>query len=204
MEGYTQARFTHVATPEGHMVLTGRDGVLMRCEDEPIHIPGAVQTFGCLIVVREESDGSLQVRQASEVSLQNLRRRCEQFPLTSRNGLSYCRRIPVISSVSPPGTYFHYHLFWIAWKKTKRTSCGTPWNRWKIGKKICWNQVRMSFSSPDLANQARGQGEQSLACTGDAGVPHIASSKRTVPVAAMVTGQSLFSNLSPSRTTSTL
>jgi hypothetical protein len=34
LESMTQTRFKHVATEEGHMVLTGRDGVLMRCEDE--------------------------------------------------------------------------------------------------------------------------------------------------------------------------
>lgn len=67
LEAMTQTRFKHVATEEGHMILTGRDGELLRCEDEPIHIPGAVQSFGCMVVVREEEDGSLLVRQASEV-----------------------------------------------------------------------------------------------------------------------------------------
>lgn len=66
LEAMTQTRFKHVETEEGHMILTGRDGVLMRCEDEPIHIPGAVQSFGCMVVVREDAEGSLVVRQASE------------------------------------------------------------------------------------------------------------------------------------------
>lgn len=68
IEAMTQTRFKHVETEDGHMVLTGRDGVLMRCEDEPIHIPGAVQQFGCMVVVREDTEGALVVRQASEVS----------------------------------------------------------------------------------------------------------------------------------------
>lgn len=34
LEQRTQMRFKHVQTDEGHMVLTGRDGVLLRCEDE--------------------------------------------------------------------------------------------------------------------------------------------------------------------------
>ncbi|CAD6913701.1 unnamed protein product [Tilletia controversa] len=65
-EGQTTMRFTHVETEEGHMVLTGRDGELMRCEDEPIHIPGAIQSFGCMLVVREDEEGALVVRQCSE------------------------------------------------------------------------------------------------------------------------------------------
>ncbi|CAO1630767.1 unnamed protein product [Parajaminaea phylloscopi] len=66
IEQMTQMRFKHIETEDGHMVLTGRDGVLHRCEDEPIHIPGAVQSFGCMVVIREEEEGRLVVRQASE------------------------------------------------------------------------------------------------------------------------------------------
>ena len=63
------ARFKHVVTTEGHAVITGRDGsTLQRCEDEPIHIPGAVQGFGLLIALREGSDGRFQVRIVSENS----------------------------------------------------------------------------------------------------------------------------------------
>jgi light-regulated signal transduction histidine kinase (bacteriophytochrome) len=62
------ARFQHVVTDGGHAVITGRDGeTLQRCEDEPIHIPGAVQGFGLLIALREEA-GKLVVRVASENS----------------------------------------------------------------------------------------------------------------------------------------
>ncbi|KAL1632185.1 hypothetical protein SLS56_003919 [Neofusicoccum ribis] len=38
------------------------------CEDEPIHIPGAIQGFGLLIALEEESDGKLIVRIVSENS----------------------------------------------------------------------------------------------------------------------------------------
>lgn len=66
IESMTLPRFKHVATDQGHMVVTGREGEITRCEDEPIHIPGAVQSFGCMIVVREEEEGCLVVRQCSE------------------------------------------------------------------------------------------------------------------------------------------
>lgn len=39
---FVTTRFKHVVTDEGHAILTGRDGILERCEDEPIHTPGAV------------------------------------------------------------------------------------------------------------------------------------------------------------------
>jgi len=62
------ARFKHVVTDGGHAVITGRDGeTLQRCEDEPIHIPGAVQNFGLLIAFKEE-DGKLVVHIVSENS----------------------------------------------------------------------------------------------------------------------------------------
>ena len=59
-------RFTHVVTDDGYAMITGRDGVLQRCEDEPIHTPGAVQSFGVLIALREENDGCFVVRYVSE------------------------------------------------------------------------------------------------------------------------------------------
>lgn len=61
-------RFRHVVTEEGHAVITGRDGTLQRCEDEPIHTPGAIQSFGLLVALREETDGRLSVRCVSENS----------------------------------------------------------------------------------------------------------------------------------------
>lgn len=68
LEQLTTTRFEHVKTAEGHMILTGRGGKLARCEDEPIHIPGAVQSYGCMIVVRISPEGEMVVRQASENS----------------------------------------------------------------------------------------------------------------------------------------
>ncbi|OCL08631.1 hypothetical protein AOQ84DRAFT_292736, partial [Glonium stellatum] len=69
--GLVTARFKHVISDGGHAVITGRDGdVLQRCEDEPIHIPGAVQGFGLLIALQEDSENSntLPVRIVSENS----------------------------------------------------------------------------------------------------------------------------------------
>lgn len=67
--GILTARFKHVVTEGGHAVITGRDGeTLQRCEDEPIHIPGAIQAFGLLIALSEVSEGKLQVRVVSENS----------------------------------------------------------------------------------------------------------------------------------------
>ena len=67
--GLLTARFKHVVTDEGHAVIIGRDGdTLQRCEDEPIHIPGAVQGFGLLIALQEVDEGKLQVRVVSENS----------------------------------------------------------------------------------------------------------------------------------------
>lgn len=39
---------------------------LRRCEDEPIHLPGAIQSFGALLGLRYSNDGHLEVRVASE------------------------------------------------------------------------------------------------------------------------------------------
>ncbi|XP_014555803.1 hypothetical protein COCVIDRAFT_27376 [Bipolaris victoriae FI3] len=62
-------RFKHVSTEGGHMVITGREGeTLQRCEDEPIHLPGAVQGFGLLVALQDDPDGNLQVRIVSENS----------------------------------------------------------------------------------------------------------------------------------------
>ena len=67
--GHLTDRFKHVVTDEGHAVITGRDGeTLQRCEDEPIHIPGAVQGFGLLVALHEEVEGKLTVRVVSENS----------------------------------------------------------------------------------------------------------------------------------------
>ncbi|KAK5412745.1 hypothetical protein LTR06_005716 [Exophiala xenobiotica] len=60
------ARFKHIVTDGGHAVITGRDGeTLQRCEDEPIRIPGAIQSFGLLVALREEEE-KFVVRVVSE------------------------------------------------------------------------------------------------------------------------------------------
>ncbi|KAI4745305.1 hypothetical protein E4T50_04354 [Aureobasidium sp. EXF-12298] len=67
--GLMTARFKHVVSEGGHAIITGRDGdTLQRCEDEPIHIPGAVQGFGLLVALEEETEGKLIVRVVSENS----------------------------------------------------------------------------------------------------------------------------------------
>jgi light-regulated signal transduction histidine kinase (bacteriophytochrome) len=67
-DGYMTARFSHVMTEDGHAVITGRAGEpLQRCEDEPIHVPGAIQNFGMLVALAEE-DGKYIVRVVSENS----------------------------------------------------------------------------------------------------------------------------------------
>lgn len=68
--GLVTHRFTHVETEDGHAVVTGRDGdVLQRCEDEPIHIPGAIQGFGLLIALEDTGEaGVLPVRIVTENS----------------------------------------------------------------------------------------------------------------------------------------
>ena len=67
--GLVTARFKHVITNGGHAIITGRDGdTLQRCEDEPIHIPGAIQGFGLLIALSEDAEGKLTVRVVSENS----------------------------------------------------------------------------------------------------------------------------------------
>ena len=68
--GLLTARFKHIMTEGGHAVIVGRDGdTLQRCEDEPIHIPGAVQGFGLLIALREDNAGKFKVRIVSENSM---------------------------------------------------------------------------------------------------------------------------------------
>lgn len=63
------SRFQHIVTESGHAIITGRDSNDFQfCEDEPIHIPGAVQSFGVLIALEEEKEGKLVVRVVSENS----------------------------------------------------------------------------------------------------------------------------------------
>lgn len=68
--GLVTSRFKHIMTDGGHAIITGLDGEkLQRCEDEPIHTPGAVQGFGLLIALHEDvATGNFVVRIASENS----------------------------------------------------------------------------------------------------------------------------------------
>lgn len=77
---------------------------IYRCEDEPIHIPGAIQSFGALIAVRESSDGLFNVRIVSEnseavtglepESLFNLR--CFTDLLLQRDRLEFVSRVAAL------------------------------------------------------------------------------------------------------------
>lgn len=63
------SRFEHVVTESGHAIITGRQcDSFQFCEDEPIHIPGAIQSFGALIALEEGEEGKLVVRVVSENS----------------------------------------------------------------------------------------------------------------------------------------
>jgi light-regulated signal transduction histidine kinase (bacteriophytochrome) len=65
----TTARFQHIITDDGHALITSRDDKdIQSCEEEPIHTPGAIQNFGVLVALQEESEGRLVVRIASENS----------------------------------------------------------------------------------------------------------------------------------------
>ncbi|VDB87816.1 Bgt-2062 [Blumeria graminis f. sp. tritici] len=65
------SRFKHVYTSDGHGVITGISGnTMQQCEDEPIHTPGAIQSFGLLVALKETSDNKFSVRVVSENSQQ--------------------------------------------------------------------------------------------------------------------------------------
>lgn len=67
---FITSRHGHVLTESGHSVTIGGRQILQRCEDEPIRIPGAIQSFGVIIALREESPDQLVVRVVSENSEQ--------------------------------------------------------------------------------------------------------------------------------------
>lgn len=55
--------------PPGVLLSTGADdgkATVYRCEDEPIHVPGAIQSYGALVAVRYDEEGNLKVRITSE------------------------------------------------------------------------------------------------------------------------------------------
>ncbi|KAJ6017122.1 CheY-like superfamily [Penicillium sp. IBT 35674x] len=68
---YVTSRFEHAFSENGHTVILGDSKQsLKRCEDEPIRTPGAIQSFGVMIALREESPNQLVVRAVSENSKQ--------------------------------------------------------------------------------------------------------------------------------------
>jgi len=58
-------RFSYLSRSDEN---TSRAQKVYRCEDEPIHIPGAIQRFGALIATREGRNGHFLVRIVSENS----------------------------------------------------------------------------------------------------------------------------------------
>ncbi|KAJ6036345.1 CheY-like superfamily [Penicillium herquei] len=67
--GFFTARFQHIMTGDGHAVITGKDpSSFQYCEDEPIRTPGAVQSFGVMVALQEETANRLVVRVVSENS----------------------------------------------------------------------------------------------------------------------------------------
>ncbi|KAG6844516.1 hypothetical protein H0H87_006277 [Tephrocybe sp. NHM501043] len=70
-EQHVSFRFEHMEDENGNHVIVGREGMLQKCEDEPICTPGSVQAFGVLIAVQELED-TLVVRQVSENSTEVL------------------------------------------------------------------------------------------------------------------------------------
>ncbi|KAJ5982993.1 CheY-like superfamily [Penicillium waksmanii] len=66
---YVTSRFEYAFSEHGHTVMLGDSNMtLKRCEDEPIRTPGAIQSFGVMIALREESPNELVVRAVSENS----------------------------------------------------------------------------------------------------------------------------------------
>jgi light-regulated signal transduction histidine kinase (bacteriophytochrome) len=67
--GHVTTRVEHIVTENGHAIIAGRTGASFQyCEDEPIRTPGAIQSFGVMIVLREQSRNQLVVRAVSENS----------------------------------------------------------------------------------------------------------------------------------------
>jgi hypothetical protein len=66
IEGLSSA-VTTTSEPDGQTTPQVHQKVY-KCEEEPIHIPGAIQGFGALIAIREDKSGSFLVRVVSENS----------------------------------------------------------------------------------------------------------------------------------------
>ena len=71
-ESLMTSRFEHRTLKDGsHHVYTGlKNQEIQACEDEPIHTPGAIQSFGVLITLLEVDNRVYQVQHCSEVNLE--------------------------------------------------------------------------------------------------------------------------------------
>ncbi|KAJ5925336.1 CheY-like superfamily [Penicillium verhagenii] len=68
-QSHVTTRFEHILVENGHAIITGTDESSFRsCEDEPIRIPGAIQSFGVIIALEENPPDQLIVRVISENS----------------------------------------------------------------------------------------------------------------------------------------
>lgn len=101
-EPITTNRFEYVATEDNHQILIGRERKFLRCQDEPITTPGAVQGFGVLILLEEDYEtGSLSVRQVSEVS--------NQVPSSPTNISELHRIVRSLAEVPVPSSVLFSH-----------------------------------------------------------------------------------------------
>lgn len=53
---------------EGHGIMTGNRAQFTRCGEEPIHIPGAIQSHGMLVALDMAEDGDAGIRYVCRVS----------------------------------------------------------------------------------------------------------------------------------------
>lgn len=68
-------RYEYAVLDDGtHGVIQATRDVFTRCEDEPIHIPGAIQSYGMLVALRQEEIGRFIPRIVSENSYNICRR----------------------------------------------------------------------------------------------------------------------------------
>ncbi|TGO19787.1 hypothetical protein BTUL_0002g00300 [Botrytis tulipae] len=69
----SQSQHTFITTSTHHLISDSKptpnyaiNEIVRRCEDEPIQIPGSIQSFGALLALEEKDDGRFLVRIASE------------------------------------------------------------------------------------------------------------------------------------------
>lgn len=68
-------RYEYAVLNDGtHGVIQATRDVFTRCEDEPIHIPGAIQSYGMLVALQQEETGRFVPRVVSENSFAICRR----------------------------------------------------------------------------------------------------------------------------------